>query len=67
MRSFFCLCDPPPQLVKAGIVEPEETVVARQRLGNHFPAATNTHATVEELMDVVFSMRSVSYQILNMQ
>jgi hypothetical protein len=37
------------------------------RLGKHVPAATNTLATVEQLLDAVFSMRSVSYQILNMK
>jgi hypothetical protein len=36
----------------------------RQRLGKHVPAAMNTHATTE-LLDAVFSMRSVSYQILS--
>jgi hypothetical protein len=41
------------------IVEPEETAVAMQRLGKHVPAATNTHATTQELLDSVFSMRSV--------
>jgi hypothetical protein len=37
--------------------------VARQQLGRYVPAATNTHKTIEELLDAVFSMRSVSYQI----
>jgi hypothetical protein len=36
-------------------------VVARQRLGKNVTAATNTHATIEELLDASFSMRSVSY------
>jgi hypothetical protein len=36
--------------------------VARQRLGKHFPATTNTHPTTEEFLNVSFSMRSVSYQ-----
>jgi hypothetical protein len=58
MRSPWCLCVPP-QRLKAGKVEPKETAFARQRLGKHFPAATNT------LLDVVFSKRSVSYEILN--
>jgi hypothetical protein len=44
MRSPCCLCVcvsvAPPQ--QAGIVEPEETAVARQRLGKHVPAAMNT-------------------------
>jgi hypothetical protein len=49
------------------MVEPEETVVARQQLGKHMPAARNTNATTEELLNVVYSMWSVSYQIPNMQ
>jgi hypothetical protein len=56
-------CVPPKQAV---IVEPEDTAVARQRLGKHVQAATNAHATTEELLDAVFSMQSGSYQILNM-
>jgi hypothetical protein len=37
--------------------------VARQRLGKHVPAATNTHEREEEELDAVFPMRSLSYQI----
>jgi hypothetical protein len=37
--------------------------VARQRLGKHVPAVTNAHETVQELLDAVFSMRSVPYRI----
>jgi hypothetical protein len=48
MRSPCCLCIP--------------LIVARQRLGKHFPVATNTHATTEESLDTSFSMRTVSYQ-----
>jgi hypothetical protein len=48
---YCCLCVPP--------------IVARQRLGKHIPAATNTHATIEELLDTILSMRSVFYQALN--
>jgi hypothetical protein len=40
--------------------------VARQRIGRHIPAARNTQATIEELLDAVFPMRSVSYKILIM-
>jgi hypothetical protein len=53
MRSPCCLC----------VCVPPN--VARQRLDKHVLAASNTHATTE-LFDAVFSMRSVSYQILNM-
>jgi hypothetical protein len=42
-------------------------IVVRQLLGKHVPAGRNTHATTEELLDAVLSMRFVSYQILNMQ
>jgi hypothetical protein len=37
---------------------------ARQGPGKLFTAETNTHATLEELLDAVVSIRSVSYQIL---
>jgi hypothetical protein len=36
--------------------------VARQRLGENLTAATNTKATIEELIEALFFMRSVSYQ-----
>jgi hypothetical protein len=60
--------------LKAGIVDPELMSIARQRLVEHIPAATNTHATIEEplskkligkhttirvLLKIVFSVRSV--------
>jgi hypothetical protein len=37
-------------------------IVARQRLGEHDTAATNTHATTEELLNSQFSMRSALHQ-----
>jgi hypothetical protein len=37
-------------------MDPEETVIARQRLGKHVPAK-NTQATIEEMLNVVLSMR----------
>jgi hypothetical protein len=37
-----------------------------QMLSKHVPAAMNTHATIEELLDALFSMRFVSYQVPNM-
>jgi hypothetical protein len=37
-------------------------IVARQWLGRNVIAVTNTHATIEELLDTSFSMRSLSYQ-----
>jgi hypothetical protein len=33
--------------------------VYRQRIGKHVPAATNTHATIELLLETVFSTRSM--------
>jgi hypothetical protein len=37
-------------------------IVARQRLGKNVTAATNTQASIEELLDASFSIRAVSYQ-----
>jgi hypothetical protein len=42
-------------------VEPEETEVAMPRLSEDVPVATNTHATVEDFFDAVFSVQFVSY------
>jgi hypothetical protein len=41
----------------------EETVVARQPVGKHVPAAINTQATREGLLDDVFHMRFVSQSV----
>jgi hypothetical protein len=35
-------------------VEPDKTSIARQRLGKKVSAATDTQATVEELLEQVF-------------
>jgi hypothetical protein len=40
-------------------VENEETSIARQWLGKYVFVATNTHATIGELLEAVFSMGSV--------
>jgi hypothetical protein len=45
---------------------PESQTSGARRDGCCYPVAMNTHGTMEELMDAVSSMRSVSYQILNM-
>lgn len=37
-----------------------ETAVARQRLGKHVSAATDTYATIEEILEAMFYMPSVS-------
>jgi hypothetical protein len=57
-----CVCV---QCLKAAIAEPKEMAIARQWLAKHVTMATNTHTTTE-LLHVAFSMRSVSYQTLNM-
>jgi hypothetical protein len=46
-------------------MELEETVIAKQRIGKHVHAATNTRATIE-LLDKAFFVRSVSCETLNM-
>jgi primase-polymerase (primpol)-like protein len=43
-------------------VRPEEASVARQWLSKYIPATMNTHATTEELLDVLFYMWFVSCQ-----
>jgi hypothetical protein len=40
-------------------MEPEETSLARQRFGKQVSAATDTQATLEELLGTKFSVRSV--------
>jgi hypothetical protein len=37
-------------------------IVAMQRLGRDVTAVTNTHATIDKLLDASFSMWPVSYQ-----
>jgi hypothetical protein len=37
-------------------------IVAKQRLGKNVTAATNTHATIEELLGASFSVGSMSYE-----
>jgi hypothetical protein len=37
-------------------------IVAMQRLGRNVTAVTNTHATIEQLLDAPFSMWPVLYQ-----
>jgi hypothetical protein len=56
-------------LLKARTVEPEKqpfltngsgtTFVSRQQLGKHVPVARDTHATIEVLLEAVFSTRSM--------
>jgi hypothetical protein len=55
-------------LLKARIVEPEkqpllvngsETFVSRQRFSKHVPMVTDTHATIEVLLEIMFSTQFV--------
>jgi hypothetical protein len=49
--------------LKAGIVEPVDTSIARQRLRQHVPAATNIQAVIEWLLKMMFSIRSASRKV----
>jgi hypothetical protein len=58
---YVCLCIPPNRLLDNASVK-IPPIVARQPLGRNVTAVTNTHATIEELLDASFSMWPVSYQ-----
>jgi hypothetical protein len=45
---------------KTGIVEPEETAIARERPINMFPRQRTLDATIEELLETVFSIGSAT-------
>jgi hypothetical protein len=74
MRSRYCLCVYPP-IVDRQQIGKNPLIVARQRLGKNPPIAagqrlsrnvtaeTNTCATIEEVLDALFSMRPMSYQV----
>jgi hypothetical protein len=47
------------------MVDPEKMAVATKSLDKHVPLAMNIHVTIEELLDVMFSMKSASHQILS--
>jgi hypothetical protein len=68
-----CLCIPPPIIARRllgknpSIVAGQQLgknplTVARQRHSGNVTAVTNTHATIEELLDASFPMWPVSYQ-----
>jgi hypothetical protein len=38
------------------------SIAARQLLGKHVPMTTNTHAIIEQLLGIMFFIRSPSYQ-----
>jgi hypothetical protein len=40
-------------------VEPEETIVAKQRLGKQISTATDIQVTIEKWLGTMFSIRSV--------
>jgi hypothetical protein len=44
--------------LKAGIVEPQETSIVKQRLGKHVHAAANTQETIEVLLETMFSVHA---------
>jgi hypothetical protein len=46
--------------MKAGTANPENTSIVRQRHGKTVSAVMNNHATIEELLEAVFSRRFVS-------
>jgi hypothetical protein len=52
MRSPYSLC----------VCKRIPLIVARQRLGEPVPAATNTQAAIDELLNTSYSMWSVSTQ-----
>jgi hypothetical protein len=56
-----CVCVSPVSLLDNGSVK-IPPIVARQRLGRNVTAVTNIHATIEELLDALFSMWALSYQ-----
>jgi hypothetical protein len=45
--------------LKAVIVEPEQMTVPTEQLGKHTSTTTDTHTTIEELVEAVSSMWSV--------
>jgi hypothetical protein len=67
-----CLCNHPivarqwlgknPLIIARQRLSKIPLIVARLRLGINVTAVTNTHATIEELLDALFSMWSASYQ-----
>jgi hypothetical protein len=52
----FASCDLKPE---SGIIDPEKTLIARQRLGEHVSAETTALTTTDKMLEVVFSMLSV--------
>jgi hypothetical protein len=63
LRVYVCVCMCIPLIVARQRLGKDPLIVARQRLGRNVPAVTNTHATIEELLDASFSMWPVSYEV----
>jgi hypothetical protein len=61
MRSRCCLCVCIPLIADRRRLGKNPPIVARKRLGRNVTAVTNTHATIEELLDASFSVRPVSH------
>jgi hypothetical protein len=62
MTLRCCVCLFIPTIVARQRLGKNPLIVASQRLGRYVAAVTNTHATIEELLDASFSMWPVSYQ-----
>jgi hypothetical protein len=61
LRVYVCGFVYPPIVARQRLCK-NLLVVARQQLSINITAVTNTHATMEELLDASFSMWPVSYQ-----
>jgi hypothetical protein len=65
MRPHCCSCVCVfvyPLIVTRQRIGKNPPIIARQRVGRNVTAVTNTHTTIEELLDASFSMWPVSYQ-----
>jgi hypothetical protein len=72
MRSRCCLCIPSivarqllgknPLIVAGQRLDKNPPIIARQWLGRNVTVVTNTHATIEDLLDTSFSLWPMSYQ-----
>jgi hypothetical protein len=56
-----CVSAYPPIVARQRLCK-SRPIIARQRLGRNVTAVMNTHATIEEFLDVSFSVWSMSYQ-----
>jgi hypothetical protein len=61
MLLSVCVCVSP-YIVARQRFGKNTPIVSRLRLGRNVTAVTNTHATIEELLDASFSVWFVSYQ-----